>query len=684
VSVHRQSIQLVGTVLFACLLAGMLPQDAAAQSRWQKIKRQFLQQACNGGDQQACQQLSKMGQAPLGPAQKPQAAQAPQLPAGRTPPGQLQQSSPAQNNSGPLKSPTGTKVVEQVMAPLQADAKFFISPHGVHVATVENAGSRFVVYYDGVPGPKFDEILNINNNGSGNSDIKIAFSPDGKRYAYCARSGTDFIVMVDGKELMRNSGPPEANGSWPCSLLGFTSNSQHSFYGRVVYAPPNGGYGYAQFWFDGKSALDSSDLDKGIQPVFSPDGNHYAYIDHDPARTGKWSLVIDGRVAPYLGGNPQWSADSQHVYTTIEHNEGQRHSVAEAMLDGKPFLQIAGGIDLNIPPQGNMVVAHVTTQDPPGQRLQFLMIDGTKMLASEVRGVSSGIGKVTFSPDGKHYAAPLKIDENRQAVLLDGKRLQEYHVINQIAFTADSSKVIYTANDSTGKSYVDYGDQESNTCFADFDGAVAPIAIAPAGNRVGAICGLTGGAPTIFLDGKMLPIVGIGGSYPSFTPDGKHFVYVAAIRGGGARLVIDEIEQKASSLDIHQPVPYVISPDSEHIAAPSGGNGLFLDGKFIVTGRAPQISTMGFTPDNKHLFWAEGMPGNVLAIYVDGKMVTETVPAVNSNFKKQAWWDVSPDGRLSILGQDNNSLKRITITPSPETSVASLGGGGITIAGTGK
>ena len=40
------------------------------------------------------------------------------------------------------------------------------------------------------------------------------------------------------------------------------------------------------------------------------------------------------------------------------------------------------------------------------------------------------------------------------------------------------------------------------------------------------------------------------------------------------------------------------------------------------------------------------------------------------------WWDFGPDGTLSFLAQDDNSLKRITITPSSETSVATMLGGG--------
>jgi len=39
------------------------------------------------------------------------------------------------------------------------------------------------------------------------------------------------------------------------------------------------------------------------------------------------------------------------------------------------------------------------------------------------------------------------------------------------------------------------------------------------------------------------------------------------------------------------------------------------------------------------------------------------------------WWDFSDDGRLSFLAQDDTSLKRITITLSAETSLATMLGG---------
>ena len=168
-------------LLFCSVMFGMCS-DAQAQSVWQKMKQQVLQQQCQQGLQKACQALAKISQQQ---GQQPQQGQ----PAGQQP-GQPTPSMPSSGHhegnrggdeSGPVHPPHGTKVEEAVMAPLAQGAKFFISPHGVHIATLENSGSRAVMYYDGVPGLKFDEVLGGQINSS--SEVGVAFSPDGKRYA---------------------------------------------------------------------------------------------------------------------------------------------------------------------------------------------------------------------------------------------------------------------------------------------------------------------------------------------------------------------------------------------------------------------------------------------------------------------------------------------------------------------
>ena len=129
------------------------------------------------------QQPQQPGQNPGQPQQRPSR------------PGQQQQPGAQVNDSGPFKPNAGTKIEEKVLAPVQEGASFEVSPHGVHVATVATDGSRGVVFfYDGVVGPKFDQILALPTG----RNARIAFSSDGNRYAYCARAGNGSRLIMDG------------------------------------------------------------------------------------------------------------------------------------------------------------------------------------------------------------------------------------------------------------------------------------------------------------------------------------------------------------------------------------------------------------------------------------------------------------------------------------------------------
>ncbi len=196
----------------------------------------------------------------------------------------------------------------------------------------------------------------------------------------------------------------------------------------------------------------------------------------------------------------------------------------------------------------------------------------------------------------------------------------------------------------------------------------------------------------MFMDGKTSPLPNgaLGGSDLRFSPDGQHFAYRAPLQGGAQRLVVDGVVQMNSNLGTpsNPSGPYVFSPDSQHIAVdslqpnPTGQYvfGVFLDGKYVPSLINSAMVKLGFTADSKHLAWAQGLPGrHGFRIYVDGKPVAEGDSAMVPG-SPEAWWDMAPDGSLSVLVQDENNLKRITITPSPETSLATLGGDGTVLA----
>ena len=148
------------------------------------------------------------------------------------------------------------------------------------------------------------------------------------------------------------------------------------------------------------------------------------------------------------------------------------------------------------------------------------------------------------------------------------------------------------------------------------------------------------------------------------------------------RLVLDGVVQMNSNVATAN--HYVFSPDSKHIAVasappnPTGepASGIFLDGTYSPILSNPGVHILEFTADSKHIAWAQGVPScTCMRIYIDGKAVAQPDFAVIPS-SREPWWDMLPDGSLAVLVQDQNNLKRITITPSADTSVATLGGNG--------
>jgi len=655
--IRQSSVLVTGFVLAAAAFAS--PQSAQKKpSVWDRIK-QAAQQGQQQPGQQPQQPQQQPGQRPQRPGQQPSAGGS------------------SVNDSGPFKPPAGTKIEEKILAPVQDRAKFEVSPHGVHVATLETEGSRAVVWYDGVEGPKFDEILPQNGNYS------IAFSPDGNRYAYCARLGNQMVVMLDSKEFTRSSesidGHYEANN---CDL-GFTANSKHLYYRSWVNLGTERGKSFERFVFDGKPSPPGS-VDKDSIAI-SPDGEHFAYtLTISPPRDqDRYEFAVDGKVMPYVAGGAQWTRDSKHLYTQRRGGAG----VTELLYDGQPIAR-AFSFRVYIAPVGDMVVVNVTggTNFHP---LSFLVVNGKKVPGSDTveRGM---VHDVVFSPDGRHYAAHYEDLSNHHTIFMDGKRAQEYSFIDKITFTPDSSTLVYMAQ-ANGKVFIVAGDKE----FGGSIGSVLVPVFSPVGNRFGAFIG-NNGTMSLLMDGKIASPNARALSDLSFTPDGQHYGYCLTDSGMGTHLAIDGavLQQsnytKVDIMDLENPqaLQYMFSPDSKHMAHfaqndASNLRGVFLDGVFIPASLDGVNTKLVFSPDSKHLFWIHRYGNQPNRVFVDGKPLVDYYAAGNM-VNVPHWWEFGPDGTLSFLAQDDNSLKRITITLSDATSLATMLGSGPAVASRGN
>jgi WD40 repeat protein len=597
-------------------------------------------------------------------------AQQPQQRAGQPSAPVQQQAQKGQNGPRPFQAPAGTKVEEKVLGPADQGARFYVSPHGVHVAVVTTAGSRGVVLYDGVEGPRFDEICSVTPEGrTSSASGQLVFSPNGEHYAYCGRLGDQFVAIVDGKEFARTTANPSNSGPF---LAWFTSDSKHAMMDVQTGDP-----GYHRLVFDGKSGPASNGR---ITPVISPDCTRYAYAVTDPRDNRTRTLVVDGKPAGYLGENLQFSADSRHLFATVRAPAPPGVAAPILLLmDGKPVLK-ADSVTLHVPPAGNMNVAEIFKRVPPNgpTGVKFLVVDGKTVPGSEIPA-SVAIQQFVFSPDGKHYACVYgnKTGAGATWVFSDGKKGLNYQDIQQLAFTPDSSKLVYLAL-TNGKRFIVYGGQESDGVMGVLDPVIAPV-----GNHVAAIFPSINGSPgKFYLDGKTAPVPGRQAVSVSFSPDGAHYAYNC-----DGHVVLDGVVQENSAMHGNNEGKVIFSPDSRHVAHFSTKlstspwtPGIFIDGKWfaVESGITSGITRMAFTPDSKHLVWALETADYHFRAYIDGKPVFEAArPTQGTELNSVAWWEPAADGTISFLARDESSLKRITVTPSAESNLTALLGGSV-------
>lgn len=220
-------------------------------------------------------------------------------------------------------------------------------------------------------------------------DSTLLFSPDSKHFAYAAKAGDRWQLVVDDKA------DPAYDG---VGAPVFSRDSQH-----VIYSARQGGRNFIVV--DGKP---QQNFDGIGETAVSSDGKRLAYI---AMQGGKGFVVIDGKAdeGSYDGaGSIVFSEDGKHV-------------AYAAVLGGKSFI-VADGTPLQ---KNDGIVKDSLRYSPDGRsfayaassgRAQMMILDG-----NPIPGEFDAIARPIFSPDGKRLAYAAKRGP-KWLVVVDGKQ----------------------------------------------------------------------------------------------------------------------------------------------------------------------------------------------------------------------------------------------------------------------
>lgn len=551
-------------------------------------------------------------------------------------------------------------VQKQVLGTPPQGTNITVSLHGQHVAWQSTQGSRAVMVVDGVAGPPFDELL------LGASGGTVAFSDDGSRYAYFGRNGGDYSLIVDGKELAH--GPYDSSRP---SALAFSPGGKHVYF---LESDSTAGY---RLVMDGKPGPWSGSA--GLGPAFSPDDEHYAYNGPERANSNVWFTVIDGKQHDFVGNGLQYTGDDRLIGILPT-------SGAQVLtVGGLPVIKGASIGKVWVAPAGPHFAAAV---QPKAGDATVLYLDG-----KPVADCTNPDG-VIYSSDGKHYAAACSAGTGRDFVVIDGKKGQEYTVIDHIAFAPHSATAIYVARNSQYKTFVIVGGQE----FGPYGGLVATdssdsgLAMSQTGGHYAFASEYQVGVPEdVVFDGKQTAFDGYEVRYkPVLSADGSRYAFAAFRSGSATGLVVDgkllagvsPIGFRAWPGDRGYAALVLFSPDGKHIAYVSAlaGHGnmaaLFVDGRQVFPDpRQREFPLLAFTPDGRHLVW-KGWVANPhgpddYMLYIDGKATLQLHPSPLDDMAEA--WQMESDGTLQFLTVgDDGEVLRYRVTPSSGDGVESL------------
>ena len=556
-------------------------------------------------------------------------------------------------------------IEKTLLSPLGQGFSYVASPAPAYVATTGPAGSRMAVYIDGEPGPKFDEIVVTQPTPEGGGGIAIVFSPDGTRHAYVGRKRGEFKLMVDGEEVATGNIDNQYNS---ISGVGFTPDSKHYFY--RIRQTDDQNESPVRFVMDGVESVPLSPHD--LQVLVAPAGGGFLILGKDYS-TGEPIIMRDGE--PWETDASRFvyrhdgklftfgmNADGSESFVHLDDEELYRgpFRIQELIADdvGESWAMTGyapGGMDMRIMVNGELIDGKITTM--------------------------AGSKQILFSDDGSRWAVTMEPQTGRQYVVADGEEYDEYIMIHELAFSPDSRHLTFWGRSPSGAYFVINGEEQDGVS------GINPPAVY-GGDSVGWV--EVGGQPpqycALFNGERYVGNHNLHHSTIGMAPDGSRMAFMQQntvmemnTEGTIAYEDIQVIAPGRHAQGYYRPMPngFMFSPDSQLLVyygnnRQAGTKGIFFNNKQVIQDDGTMVARAGFSPDSMHFYCVLGSADG-LTLYVDGEPVMRYAQTPFTSDENM--WHIDDGGVLHFVTADNEGIKRVTVTPSPDRSVADMIGG---------
>jgi rRNA maturation protein Nop10 len=239
------------------------------------------------------------------------------------------------------------------------------------------------------------------------------------RYAYAAKRGKKWLMIADGKE-----GPEFVEVDSPR----FSANGQHFAYRAVTQRSGSGDREFV-LWLMVVDAKNGPEFEEVSPPVFSPDGHHFAYRGKRTPRTdSREVLMLDGKeikefeYASQLNPEPmtrEFDEEGQPVFSPDGKHWAYRGRLKKnkeiILLDGQESPEFEEITNLVFSPDSQHFAYRVKLK----KKQESIVLDGKET------GQFDAVTKPVFSPDSRRLGYFAK-REKKWRMMVDGQEGPEF------------------------------------------------------------------------------------------------------------------------------------------------------------------------------------------------------------------------------------------------------------------